>query len=361
VRVLHGTYEIAGQGMVLAEGLRAHGVLADSLAYRVDWDGRVPRIVVDLDRLDPVSRVGAMLATRRRLESQYDVFHFHFGSSFFGSGAPYGGSGLLARLLARRDVPALKKAGKTVVYHFHGCEVRNRTHMLAHHARAACTECLPFCDPGRQKALLADASRHADRVFFSTRDLAESVPNGRELPLAIESARWEEAARAHPLPDPSRRDGVDGPVVIAHAPTSRWIKGTRHVEAAFERLRGEFPLLELRLIEKLPWAEMPRVLASCDLLVDQLFMGWYGLLAIEGMSLGKAVVCHLREDFLASAPGCPVVDATSDNLVEVLRALIRDPARRMALGAAGQAWARARHDQAEVGRTLLAHYEELRK
>jgi len=94
--------------------------------------------------------------------------------------------------------------------------------------------------------------------------------------------------------------------------------------------------------------------------VDQLFMGWYGLLAIEGMSLGKAVVCHLRGDFAASAAGCPVVDATAETVTEVLRALIRDPARRIALGAAGQAWARARHDQAAVGRTLLTHYEDLR-
>jgi glycosyltransferase involved in cell wall biosynthesis len=343
--------------MVLADGLRAHGVTADSLAYRVDWDGRVPRIVVELDRLDPVRRLLAMERTRRCLADDYDVFHFHFGSSFFGSGAPYGGSGLLAKLLARRDVPGLKARGKTVVYHFHGCEVRNRAHMTARHARAACTECRPFCDPARQRKLLADAARDADRVFFSTRDLAESVPNGVLLPLAIDAARWEEAARAHPVADAATRDGVRGPVVIAHAPTNRWIKGTRHVEEAFARLKAEFPKLELNLVENLPWAEMPRVLAGCDLLVDQLFMGWYGLLAIEGMSLGKAVVCHLRADFVE--PGCPVVDATAETLVEVLRPLIAEPQRRAALGAAGQAWARARHDQGVVGRTLLDHYAEL--
>jgi hypothetical protein len=231
------------------EGLRLNGVEADSLAYRVDWDGRVPRIVVELDRFDPLHRTLAMKRTHDRLAGQYDVFHFHFGSSFFGSGAPYGESGWLARFLARRDVPGLKARGKTVVFHFHGCEVRNRAHMLATHARAACTECRPFCAPDRQRALLADASRHADRVFFSTKDLAESVPGGIELPLAIETARWEEAARAHPLSSPGTRDGVRAPVVIAHAPTNRFIKGTSHVEAAFERLRSEFPLLELKLIE----------------------------------------------------------------------------------------------------------------
>jgi hypothetical protein len=56
-----------------------------------------------------------------------------------------------------------------------------------------------------------------------------------------------------------------------------------------------------------------------------------------------------------------VVDANSSSVTDVLRVLIKDPARRAALGAAGQAWARERHDQAAVGRTLLAHYEELRR
>jgi hypothetical protein len=345
LRILHGTYEIAGQGMVLAQGLNAAGADARSLAYRVDWDGRRPQLIVELDPLPgPLARGAAMLGAFARFAPQFDVFHFHFGASF------------LPRLF---DVPLLKAMGKVVVFHFHGCEVRNRALMLERHALAACTECRPFCRPEHQRWLLAQAARHADRVFYSTKDLAESVPEGHELPLAIEVERWESAARAHPLADPALRDGVHGPAVIAHAPTNRWIKGTRHVEAAVELLRGEFPLLELRLIERLPWAEMPRVLAECDLLVDQLFMGWYGLLAIEGMSEGKAVVCFLRPEFAAADPGCPVVSATPETLAQALRALIQDPARREALGNAGRAWARARHDAPVVGRALLAQYEEI--
>src|SRR5205085_7474785 len=121
---------------------------------------------------------------------------------------------------------------------------------------------------------------------------------------------------------------VSGPVVIAHAPTDRLIKGTRHVFAAVETLKREFPRLELRTIEKQPWARMPEFLAGCDILVDQLMMGWYGLLAIEGMAEGKAVVAHIREDFRSVHPDLPVVDADPAPLVAVLRELIRDPAHR---------------------------------
>jgi hypothetical protein len=259
------------------------------------------------------------------------------------------------------DVPLLKAMGKTVVFHFHGCEVRDRELMRSRHALAACTECDPFCDPPRQKKLLAFAARHADRVYYSTKDLAESVPGGVELPLAIEAERWEEAGRAAALPDPDRRDGVNGPVVVVHTQTTHpLIKGTRHVEAAMELLRREFPRLEYRLLHQVPWADMPNALAGCDILVDQLFMGWYGLLAIEGMCVGKPVLCYLRPEFAEAAPDCPLVSATPATIADALRGLIRDPARRRALGEQGRAFARARHDQAVVGRILLADYRALR-
>ncbi len=346
LRVLHGTYEIAGQGMVLAAGLRAVGCEARSLAYRVDWDGRVPDLVTELDRMpNHLARGAAMVREFLRRAPRFDVFHLHFGTSF------------LPRQL---DVPLLKAMGKTVVFHFHGCEVRSRAHMMATHALATCTECDPFCRPAHQRWLLGQASRHADRVFFSSLVLAESVPGGRALPLAIEAARWEEAGRAHPLPELARRDGVRGPVVIAHAPTNRLIKGTRFVEAAVAKLRFEFPRLELRLIERRPWAEMPEILASSDILVDQLMMGWYGLLAIEGMSVGRVVVCHLRDDFREALGDCPIAPARPETVADVLRGLIKDPVRRAALGERGVAFARARHDAPVVGRTLLEHYREIR-
>jgi len=241
--------------------------------------------------------------------------------------------------------------------------------MLERHPGAAtCAECDPFCKPVEQRFFLDRARRYADRVFYSTLDLGESVPGGVQLPLAIDAARWEAegeafaagaagAAAAGSAAAP--RDGVHGPVVIAHAQTQRLIKGTRHVEAAVAELKATFPRLELRMIERVPWAEMPRTLAGCDLVVDQLFMGWYGLLAIEGMSLGKPVVCAMRPEFAAMAPDCPIVSATPATLAAALAPLIANPTLREDLGRRGRAYARAHHDLAVVARTLKGHYEEI--
>src|SRR5262249_51852024 len=128
LRVLHGWYEIAGQGMALAAGLNALGCEAHSLAYRVDWDGRRPDFVVELDPMrGPLARAGAMLGAFARWAPQFDLFHFHFGTSFFGS------TYHRAAFPGLADVPLLKAMRKRVVFHFHGCEVRNRERMLSAH------------------------------------------------------------------------------------------------------------------------------------------------------------------------------------------------------------------------------------
>jgi glycosyltransferase involved in cell wall biosynthesis len=356
LRVLHGTYEIAGQGMMLARALRETGVEADSLAYRVDWDGRQPSLVVDLDRhRTPVGRMWSMSTSFLRWAARYDLFHFHFGTSFFYV-APRERPQLLR---GHWDLPALKAMGKRIVFHFHGCEIRDRERMISSHALATCTECDPFCRPWHQQWLRGQAARFADRVFFSTLDLSESAPGAVHLPLAMEVERWSRAGDAYPLPDFDRRDGVNGPVVIAHAPTNRLIKGTRHVEAAVAELRAEGLKVELRLIEKRPWETMPEFLSGADILVDQLMMGWYGLLAMEGMAEGRAVVAHLRVNFAGRLEGCPVVNATPDTVTDVLRDLVRNPARRAMLGAAGRRYVAQKHDLRVVGAQLLAEYREV--
>lgn len=379
LRVLHGCYEIAGQGMMLALGLAENGCDAHSLAYRVDWDGRRPDYIVELDRhRTPAGKMAAMIGAFLRWGFRFDVYHFHFGTSFFGT--PYfaparpasqadaeanssnAGRHDKSRLLKgwrQADLPVLQAMGKRIAFHFHGCEVRSRAHMIAAHRLATCTECEPFCVPREQERVLGLAAKHADRTFYSTLDLAESVPRGVHLPLAIEAGRWERAALDRPLPELDRRDGVRGPVVIAHAPTQKLIKGTRHVEAAVTRLRTEFPRVELRMIERQPWAAIPEFLGECDILVDQVMMGWYGLLAIEGMAERRAVVSYLREDLRPRFPDCPIVSAEPSTLHAVLRDLVRDPAWRAELGERGARFARERHDTKVVGEKLLRVYREM--
>jgi glycosyltransferase involved in cell wall biosynthesis len=104
---------------------------------------------------------------------------------------------------------------------------------------------------------------------------------------------------------------------------------------------------------------MPEFLAGCDILVDQLMMGWYGLFAIEGMAERRPVVSYLREDLRPRYPDCPIVSAEPETLHAVLRDLVRDPARRALLGERGARFARDQHDTKVVGERLLRVYREM--
>ena len=124
-------------------------------------------------------------------------------------------------------------------------------------------------------------------------------------------------------------------------------------------LKGEGLRVELKLIEQQPWETMPEFIAGCDILVDQLMMGWYGLLAMEGMAESKAVIAYLRPDFAKALAGCPVISAEPATLTDVLRALVRDPARRAMLGAAGRRYVASHHDLPVVGARLLGEYRRM--
>ncbi|MEY4069674.1 MAG: hypothetical protein RL721_288 [Candidatus Eisenbacteria bacterium] len=333
MRVLHAPSEIAGQPSILARALRDLGVEAWSLATNPTFAQYHPDEHPPLDAMPPIPRYLGYAGLVARHAGRHDVYHFHFGRTLVPPHNP--------------DLPLYHALGRKVVFHFHGCDVRDRAHMLATHRWSTCTECDPFCRPDRQKRVIASARAQADALLVSTPDLLESVPGAEQVHVAA----W--------LPDYVPRPFRETPRLVLHAPTNRLIKGTAHVEAAFERLRARFPGVEFRTVERLPWRELRDLMAECDVLVDQVFMGWYGMVAVEAMALARPALAYLRPDFEPRAEGCPLVRITVDTLEAELAALLMDAPRRRALGEAGRAWVERTHDARVVAGRLLELYRRI--
>jgi hypothetical protein len=210
MRVLHAPAEIAGQSSVLARALRGLGVEAHALAYNPGFPQYRPDEMRPYDDQPPLPRYLGYLASTLRNLGRWDLYHFHFGRTLI---PPH-----------NVDLPLYRSLGRRVVFHYHGCDVRDRAHMLRAHTHATCTECDPFCNPARQKRILASAARWADAELVSTPDLLESAPRARHLPVALDLADYPFT----PPSGPPRR--------VVHAPTNRLIKGTRYVEAAYAAL-----------------------------------------------------------------------------------------------------------------------------
>jgi glycosyltransferase involved in cell wall biosynthesis len=306
--VVHCPVNTAGVPWANVQALRRRGVDAELVVFN--------RYILHPEADRSLERHGGLMrrqATQWRalleLLPRTDVFHFYFGLT------------LVPRKL---QFPILRAFGKKSVMHYLGSDIR-----------------------GKSPTELA-FGKNAGAEVVGSFDAIRWVPEAEVIPPGIDVRAIE------PSP-PSERDRP----VIVHAPSSRRRKGTEHVLEACEGLDAE-----LVLVEGLHHAEAFERYRDADIVVDQLNSGWYGLLAIECMALGKPVVGHLHEEAVARTEAelgvqVPVVRATKDDLRSRLEPLVKSAAARRRVGEASRAYAERVHDIERVTDRLLALYSRL--
>ena len=309
LRVVHCPVNTAGVPWSNVQALRRRGVDAQLVVfnrYRLH-----PEADRSLERRGGLAR-RQLTQCRALLQllPHTDVFHFYFGLT-----------------LVPRSVqfPILRALGKKSVMHYLGSDIRGRT-----------PKELAF-------------GKKAGAQVVGSYDAMRWVPEAELIPPGIDFASIDPS---YPAPDRSRP-------VILHAPSSRRRKGTEDVLAACEGLEAD-----LLLVEGLDHREAFERYREADIVVDQLNAGWYGLLAIECMALGKPVVTYLHDEAVRRTEEelgvrVPIVNATRDTLRERLEALVADAAERRRLGEASRAYVERVHDIDAVADRLLALYSRL--
>jgi len=249
------------------------------------------------------------------------------------------GRPLLGSLAGRdfvADTHLLERSGVRVGLVFHGSEVRDpRRHRLTH-------EFSPFADPkseltrtlqARCDALLPLLGGFEGAIFASTPDQLDYLPERAQwLPVVVDagpSGRFTPVGALAPL-ERAR------PLVV-HAPSNPALKGTADVERVLGPLAGR-GLIELRMVTGMPPAEAAELIRTADVVVDQLLLGLYGVLACEAMAAGRVVLGHLGEALRARVEqDVPVLEATPRSLGEVMQRLLddRDWGRKVAASGPG--------------------------
>jgi glycosyltransferase involved in cell wall biosynthesis len=309
---------VAGQAYGLSRGERRLGLTSDVAVFTPSGYGYEFDIDIGARAGDPLWRqLGRRLSFFRRAVGAYDVFHFNFGQTIL----------TIRRLDHVVDELAwLRRRGKTILFTYQGSDIRG--------------------GGGVREKAARRALRYADRVFYQNPDLRQWLPGASFLAYA---AVDPSALRPKPLPEREE-------LVVAHAPTDRVIKGTRHVIEAVDALRDEGVAIRLDVVEGVTRDVALERLATADLLVDQLLLGWYGTVAVEAMALGRPVLSYIREDEPDDNPfgaELPIVRTTQATLVDDLRALAADRDRRRELGVAGRAFVEQHHDPVAVARMAL--------
>jgi glycosyltransferase involved in cell wall biosynthesis len=308
LRVVHCPVNTAGVPWANVDALRRRGIDAKLVVFNryrlhpeADWS---------------LERRGSLLrrqATQWRallqLLPRTDVFHFYFGLT-----------------LVPRSVqfPILRALGKKSVMHYLGSDIR-----------------------GKAPRELAFGKKAGAQVVGSY-DAIRWVPEAEVIPPGIDVRAIEPS----PPSDRSRP-------LILHAPSSRRRKGTDDVIAACEGLDAD-----LVLVEGLHHAEAFERYRDADIVVDQLNAGWYGVLAIECMALGKPVVSFLHDEAVerseeALGERVPIVRATKDDLRGRLDTLVASASERRRIGAESRAYVERVHDLERVADRLLALYSRL--
>ena len=203
---------------------------------------------------------------------------------------------------------------------------------------------------------IAYYAKFADRIYALNPDLLHLLPSDAEfLPYShINLDDWI----------PTYNQLNNRPLRIGHAPSNRNVKGTDLLLAAVENLKREGFLFELVLVEGSSNSEAKDIYKTIDVLVDQLFAGWYGGLAVEAMALGKPVIAYIRDDDLHFIPAAmrkelPIIRAEPSSIQSVIcQVLQMSKQELLQLAKRSRAYVEKWHDPLRIAERVKADIQQ---
>jgi len=300
ITILH-VGSIAGVPQELSRAQRKLGFKSDVLSFQPHEFEYEVEIYHPTKSPFPLKYVEKMLAFSR-VVNDYDILHFHYRSV-----VPFG-----------FDLPLWKWHGKKIILHHHGSDIRHK---------------------GEGRIY----SRFADQILVSTPDLIEWSSDAKWIPNPIDLEKFQYGGA----------EDHSGNLRIVHAPSKRAAKGTEHVIEAVESLRDDGYGVELILVENMPHREAVEYYKQADIVIDQLLVGWYGVLAIECMALGKPVCVYIRDDLQSYLPSMPLVNVSPESLKEDLRLLVEDASLRREIGTKARRFVEETHDADKIAKYVI--------
>lgn len=327
MQIIHAPTEIAGQIGILCEGLRLKGYHTSGYNWfnsYLQYRGKI----INTDAYE----LSKLINT---LDKCSDIIHFHNGDTFS---------------LEFKDIPYLYEAGKKIVMHHWGSDVRTqgKTRLLNPYA-------LPnsyFSDEEIHNKL-SFLSKYIDTAIVQDYEVyphvKEYYKNVHVLPLACKMNDL-------PISYPNNDKKI---CKIIHAPTDRNFKGSVYVEAAIYKLQQNNTFI-YQAIENMSHREALQAYTEADIVVDQLLCGSYGMLSVEAMAMGKVVVAFIRDDIRKQFPAdLPIVNSKPETLHEVLGELINHPDVLAEIGRASREYVMKYHEMGVVTDQLGKIYQQL--
>lgn len=361
LRILHLPDVVGGHPTALAKGETANGANSKSLSYLNSPFGYEADIQLRYVNSPAPLRWAERIQQFLKIRSNFDVFHFNFGSSLLNSAS---------NKLRLSDLPHYpNSSAKLMTYQGSDC----RTHLPPEYdvSRRMELECgYPVDKISSELSLnrkmqiqrsVEKAETHCDQIFALNPDLLQFLPENKSsfLPYAISNPFLDKAAN-------SPRSWESGkPLHIVHLSTSRVLKGTGLIEKALKEAAKSIGIT-YEIVFRQPRTKALSKMVNADLVIDQVVLGWYGATAVEAMYGGIPVAGFVAAEHLKLLPKqmarqLPVINTPIEQITEMIYEVNRNREILKKAAEEGIKFANQWHDPCEVAHITLAIYEKILK
>jgi len=147
-------------------------------------------------------------------------------------------------------------------------------------------------------------------------------------------------------------------IVISHYPSSAKLKGSDIIDTVMAKIKPTFndKFVYKFSDKRVSWKEQIKRLSKCDIYIEQMLLGEWGVTALEAASLGKIIVTNFKsyDKYLNEYGSCPIIPANSEEeLVDVLVGLLnKSEDELLNLKKATRDWVCKNHSYEAVGKRL---------
>jgi len=329
-KVLHIPHNVGGNAQGLSNALNMIGIESKSWVLRHDnFHYPADHFIEEKDQnfiFSVIKRIFSLVYIFK-----FDVIFFNNGSTLFKpspSSSRYKSfqhffRWLINAFFQRLEFILLRFFKRIIIVQYQGDDARQGDYCLDNFEITAAAH----VEPGyytvdsdlfkRQQIALFD--KYCHKIYALNPDLLHVLPRRAEfLPYChIDLNDWI----------PVYTQMQDRPLRIGHAPSHRGVKGTSEILAAVNNLINKGCVFEFVLIEGLTNQQARDVYKTIDILIDQIFIGWYGGVAVECMALGKVVLAYIRESDLSFIPeqmrsDLPIININPSNIEQALERVV---------------------------------------
>lgn len=369
-KVLHAPTTVGGNPQGLSNALNFLGVFSRTLTLRQNYFNYQADYILWSENEGLFKRELKRLIALIYVAFKYDVIHYNFGTSIAATGCYRPSASAIKNLLRGvycryldilqlLELKTYKAFGKALFVTYQGDDARQGDYSLANFKFSIASQVDDAyynkeSDEWKRQSIVR-LGKFCDAIYAVNPDLLYVLPKGAKfVPYShISLDEWT----------PQYTQLENRKLRIAHAPSHRKAKGTELILAALNKLKADGFEFELVLVEGVSNEEAKKIYATVDVLVDQLFVGWYGGLAVEAMALGKPVLVYIRSEDLKLIPSgmavsLPFINVTPDSIEEGLRQVLVMPRTELlSLAKKSRAYVEKWHNPMIIASELITDYE----